>query len=292
MNSDLASTQPNNFSVLIELTLFNESQFGKGDQIIYDFKRWSVLAFVLLGAYYSRKFVREMSKDYAETNFAFTTVCVCIPLKVSGLLFEWVGLAIFSIDGSSNLLVEFLAQSLNVVTGYMLTLVVIFLGAGWTITFPRIDDMPVLLPVAIAVGILKLFVLGISKLVHNPVHHFHPYDTFVGAAFTAANLGLFLYYCLTVRSHLPAIRKDPKLKRFYVGLTLAATVYLNHFPILYILTMFVDSTKRCAYVECGQIICQFGAVVGLSYLLKGKKGVYSDIADFDLSLPTAKPSNN
>lgn len=275
--------------MLVELTLLNESQFGKGDQLIYDFKRWSVLLFVLLAAYYSRAFYREMNKDYAETNFAFLTVCMAIPLKVSCLLFEWIALAIFSIDGTSNHYLDFLAQTLNVVTGYLLTLVVLFLGAGWTVFFTHIEDMPILLPVAIAVGILKVFVLGISKLVRNEALHFHPYDTFVGFAFSLTNLACFAYYCSAVWSHRHTIARDPRVRKFYFGLTAAATLYLNHFPFLYLFTVFADPTRRSAYVEIGQIIAQFAAVVGLSFLVKAKGASYREIADFDLSLPAAKP---
>jgi len=76
----------------------------------------------------------------------------------------------------------------------MLSITLIFLAHGWTITVNSIEDFDLFLPISIMLGIFQIVIIGLGRLVDNTENFMHRYDHFVGWILVVFNVGMYIYF--------------------------------------------------------------------------------------------------
>lgn len=280
------------WNLIIDLKLANDnSHLTPMDYYIYIYKILLLLIMGGLGIKYAKPVYQEIRKEHFETNYALVTLAAGFTIKVLSIMLDVLETRIYSTDGTESPVINFFAKATDLVSGYVLACLILFLGNGWTIFFSRIDDMELFLPISIALGIMKVLVLGLMTLVRTDQNHFHSYTGVMGIFVTILHVGLFVYYWFLLDQNHAKIQTTSDKKSFYSSLTKLAVCYLLSFPLFYVLSCIVPSVYVSAFIEFGVTTCQLGASIAMGVLI-GTGGKYGKIADFDFSLPSAGKSNH
>ncbi len=262
--------------------------FDDSENMVFYCRVFFALLLGGVGAYLIPRIRRNLASDSLEVNYAFFQVYVSLVFKVFGLLLDILETTLSSSDGEQWVVLNFMTKVIEMLGSYLSLLLVIYLGAGWTVFFNNIDDMELFLPLTIAIGLFKVIILGIERLVKQEQHHYHVFDGIVGGGIAVLHLVFLAYYLYLVRQNWPEIQKKRSARTFYSQLTLLALVYLTSFPFFYVASLLADPIHRIAWIEVGNTTFQSLAIIALSYMLEIKKGGYRSIADFEFTLPTNK----
>lgn len=280
------------WNLILDLKLANDnSHLTPMDYYIYIYKIILLLVMGLLGAKYAKPVYQEIRKEHFETNYAFVTMAAGFLIKVVSIMLDVLETRIYSTDGTDSPVINFFAKATDLVSGYILACLILFLANGWTIFFSRIDDMELFLPISIALGIMKVLVLGLMSLVRTDQNHFHSYTGVMGIFVTVLHICLFVYYWFLLDQNHAKIQTTSDKKAFYSSLTTLAIFYLMSFPVFYFLSFIVSSVYVSAFIEFGVTTCQLGATLAMGVLI-GTGGKYGKIADFDFSLPSSGKANH
>lgn len=84
--------------------------------------------------------------------------------------FEFLHLWIFSKNGKGIEFLNFMSQSFNYLSWYILCITLIFLAHGWTINVDSIEDFDLFLPISIMLGIFQIVIIGIGRLIDANEH--------------------------------------------------------------------------------------------------------------------------
>lgn len=246
-----------------------------------------VLIFGFFGLYF-RHIKREFYNEYSDTNYAFLMIVFGIAFKLSALLIDILEIVLVSNTGEDSPVINFFGKATELLSSYLVMLLIMFLAHGWTVTFRKIDEMELFLPMSIALGILKLILVGLGRLVKQDQDHFHAFDGWVGFVLCLFNFGMLAYYFFLIWQHQGEYLKDKRRRRFFNLLSLIAVVYLLTFPLAYYFSYVMDEWKRHSVIEIFNTIGQLISMFAMAWLLTAR-GKYSDIADFNFGLPsTAK----
>jgi Rhodopsin-like GPCR transmembrane domain len=256
-----------------------------GETKVYWFKIVVLLIIFGFFAKYFTSIKREFLNEYSDTNYAFLLTGTGLVFKLISVLTDIIELHVLKSTGEESPVIHFFAKAFELGASYLILLVMLFIAHGWTITFSKIDDMELFLPLSIALGILKLILVGMGRLVKLEQHHFHAFDGFVGLIICVFNVTMLAYYFYQVRQLGDVIQKQRKVRKFYTLLSLIVIIYMLTFPTAYLLSYLMDDWKRAAVIEIVNTGGQLIGSLALSWLLTAK-GRYSDIADFDIGLPS------
>ena len=175
------------------------SHLMPAERYVLYFKIFGLLFLVGLFGYNFKVFSKNITAEYTETNYAFLIVVAAVALKLISIIMDIVETYIYSGDGTELPGLNLMSKSTDLVSGYLGQLLTIYLAAGWTIVFSNIDDMELFLPITIAIGILKVIILGLGRLIKIEHYHYHVFDGYVGAIISAVQSGLFIYFIFLIR---------------------------------------------------------------------------------------------
>ena len=250
------------------------------------FKIAGLLFLVVFFVVYMRQIKREFMNEYSDTNYAFMIVAFASAIRVIAIVIDIIEIYCLKLSGDESPIIHFFAKTFEIFSAYLIQLTMLFLAHGWTITFSKIEDMELFLPLSIALGVLKLILVGMGRLVKLDQHHFHAFDGFVGMIMCFFNVTMLLYYFYQVYQLRDSIKNHKKVNKFYTVLSLVVIWYLGTFPVGYVTAYLMDDWKRAAVIELVNTVGQLVGSLALAWLLTAK-GRYTDIADFDLGLPSS-----
>jgi Rhodopsin-like GPCR transmembrane domain len=290
-DGEVRRSSEGDWELRVQIKLAAQGQGGHFDDsetMVFYSRIFFLLLLGAAGAYLVPRIRRNLQSDSVEVNYAFLQVYVSLVFKVFGLLLDVLEAALTGADGEEWVVLNFLSKIIEMLGSYLSLLLVLYLGAGWTVFFNNIDDMELFLPLTIAIGLFKVIVLGIERLVKQDQHHYHVFDGIVGGGIAVLHLVFLVYYLYCVRQNYPEIQKKRSARTFYSQLTILALVYLCSFPFFYVTSLLADPIHRIAWIELGNSTAQSAAILALSYMLEIKRGGYRSIADFEFTLPTNK----
>lgn len=250
---------------------------------------FKIICLVLVALFFALYFVqikREFYNEYSDTNYAFLVIVFSIAFKLTALLIDALEIAVISNTGEDSPVINFFAKAIELLSSYLAMLLIMFLAQGWTVTFRKIDEMELFLPMSIALGILKLILVGLGRLVKQDQDHFHAFDGLVGLIMCLFNIAMLGYYFFLIWQNKSEFLKDKRRRRFYNLLSIIAVAYLLTFPVAYMVSYSCDDWKRNSMIEIFNTIGQLSSMFVLAWLLTAR-GKYSDIADFNFGLPVS-----
>lgn len=181
---------------------------------------------------------------------------------------------------------NFLSQSCNYGSQYILTCALIFIAHGWTIHFQSIEDFDLFLPVSIMLGVFQIVIIGLGRLADNEENILHRYDNFVGWILVCFTIGLYIYFVAGIYEN--GYSKQAKVAKFYHNFLIFGSVYFFTFPLLMIISALSPYDYQSPIIEIGRIVSQCIGILYMARISTNKKGIYRDIMDFDMQLPTMK----
>lgn len=288
-DGDVRRSSEGDWDLRVQLKLAAQGgHFDDSENMVFYCRLFFLLLLGGIGAYLVPRIRNNMQSDALEINYAFFQVYVSLLLKVFGLLLDIMQSSLSQADGEDWAVLNFLAKVTEMIGSYLSLLLILYLAAGWTVFFNNIDDMELFLPLTIAIGLFKIIILGIERIVKQEQHHYHVFDGIVGGGISVLHLVFLGYYLYLVQQNWPEISKKRSARGFYSQLTVLAVLYLSSFPFFYVASLLADPIHRVAWIEVGNTTFQSIAVIALCYMLEIKKGGYRSIADFEFTLPTNK----
>jgi hypothetical protein len=263
------------------------SHFEAGDEGLIHAYTIAALIFLAVFCYQAKSFFQEMGKTSTDDiNSAYIMVNVALILKILSLLLDIVDLYALGQKGVGYIFLNFMSQACNHTSQYLLTVLLIFLARGWTIHFYSTDQFELFLPICILIGIFKVVIIGLGKMEDNSAMFFHRYDSFIGWILVVFNMGLFVYFVVSLAESAQKSRGNKKHFNFYINLAIFGSLYFFVFPFLMLVTIWIEPESRTVTVEFGRILSQLIALLLMAYVTSSKRGLYKQVVNFGNELPS------
>jgi hypothetical protein len=144
------------------------------------------------------------------------------------------------------------------------------------------------LPVSIMLGLFQIIIIGLGRLADNEENFMHRYDNFVGWILVVFNISLYVYFMFGVYWTKEEI-KNKKMDKFLNMLRVFGTIYFFAFPFLMVVSVFVlPYDMRAPVVEVGRVVSQCIGILTMAFVVTNKKGIYAEVNNWGLQLPTSK----
>lgn len=83
--------------------------------------------------------------------------------------------------------------------------------------------------------------------------------------------------------------KNKKMDKFLNMLRVFGTIYFFAFPFLMVVSVFVlPYDMRAPVVEVGRVVSQSVGILTMAFVVTNKKGIYAEVNNWGLQLPTSK----
>ena len=76
----------------------------------------------------------------------------------------------------------------------MFTCILTLISWGWTITFYNIESFDIFIPVAVLVGIFKILIVTLGKVLDEEEFKMHHYHGFIGIIIFTLRVGFYIYF--------------------------------------------------------------------------------------------------
>jgi hypothetical protein len=137
-------------------------------------------------------------------------------------------------------------------------------------------------------GLFQIIIIGLGRLADNEENFMHRYDNFVGWILVVFNIGLYVYFMFGIYYTKEEI-KNKKMDKFLGMLRVFGTIYFFAFPFLMVVSVFVlPYDMRAPVVEVGRVVSQSVGILTMAFVVTNKKGIYAEVNNWGLQLPTSK----
>lgn len=273
--------------IKLKLTVFFEDyQLESYEFTLIWFKGFGAVGFFLFLLFNVKRYIQETRAPDIEANYAFMTVYVASFLKTFSLLLEILNLMIKEAFGNGYFWLDFGGKCIDMLSSFMVVVLIVFLGSGWTIFYHDLGDLEIFLPFSIAVFLVKLIIFAIDRGVLEEEDDFHSHYGLTGGISASFYLGLFVTYLKMVSDNREKIKANANAQGFYAQLNILAGMYILAFPIIFITSFMMEYGMIAIWFETGSILSQGLSMGALTYMLAAKKGRYRKIADFEFGLPS------
>lgn len=282
----LSNKYPKKDKIFMEFEVISEESghFHHGDRYLLTFHIILGLLTTIAFIPFIPKFIKEMKKDNVEVNWAFLTVNTCVFMKIIGFVFEGIDLILISNSGSGSDLLNFLGQASRFLSQYLFGCLLVFLAGGWTMNNTDIDDFEFFAPIAFIIGFVKFVIIGLSRTTSGDHDIFHRYDGWVGFLLCIFQIVMFGYF-IGCSTELYMNATHLRIKRFSKYLLIFGTIYFLTFPVILLCTLWIEPHQKNMFVESSRGISEFIAVYFMAYITTNKRGIYKNIAKFNIEFP-------
>lgn len=281
------------FHFLLELRN-RGTHFSAGDELMMHLYGGFAVGFAAVFTLMAKSFCAEMMKKSAgETNYPYIVVNCCLLLKLASLLMDLADIYLFAQDGLGFEFLNFLSQTCNHLSSYLLVVLLVLLAKGWTLIFDDLAEFELFMPISMVVGIFKVVVIGLGRLDDNSPFFFHRFDSFVGWLLAALNVGMWLYFLYEGLETLQLVGSGSKAGRFVKSLLALGSLYFAVFPLLLIGSLWMSAEHRWQLIELGRLLSQLAALACAAWATGRSKGTFKSIATFEtgIQLPAARNEN-
>eukprot|EP00331_Platyophrya_macrostoma_P022870 CAMPEP_0176437770 /NCGR_PEP_ID=MMETSP0127-20121128/18840_1 /TAXON_ID=938130 /ORGANISM="Platyophrya macrostoma, Strain WH" /LENGTH=165 /DNA_ID=CAMNT_0017821501 /DNA_START=34 /DNA_END=527 /DNA_ORIENTATION=- len=158
-----------------------------------------------------------------------------------------------------------------------MTLLLIMIATGWSITYGKIEDLDLLLPLGALVAILHIIIGVVGKIADDHASKVHDYDGWTGVILVIVRL---VFFCVFVGFAINTYSKaQKKIQSFVLRILLIGTVYLLTVPVVVtISTVFVDFLWRHYVITLGNMILQSVTVMLFAFQFSAKSSSYNSVS--------------
>lgn len=216
-------------------------------------------------------------KKEEQIDYPLLLVNIVVVVEFWALLFEIFHLLIYESNGKGFFLFNLLNQIFDITAQFMIIVIFILVGWGWTINYMNLEDFEFFLPLLSFVGIIHLLIVGLGRLTDDEFTKNHDYEGFAGYLIIVLRVGLYIYFVMGIHDTFKQARF--KIKSFIIKFGFLGTIYFLAFPILVLITStFVASYVKHKVIMLGTLILESLVLIILTRIFTNKGGEYYDVS--------------
>lgn len=285
--SDCAKNLPEKAKIRVEISI----KTREGSEFSYE--RENVLYVYLVGAitllWVLGRGNLELWRRYRRTeDWNSREVClgVAIALELLGLVLQFLHLEIYAYNGYGVMLFDFFSQLCYSFSQLLITILLILISTGWTLTFRAFPAPEGYVPVILLTVILTLGTVAVSKVTADAHSQFSDYEGLAGWLYLCTRLLLWLWFLLNIRSLRPAVQG--RTHDFLLSFCLFSSLYFLSMPCAVVLSWLHPPYQRVMVLALAGLIVQIAAFVQLHWLFTDKEGSYYRVSTASEGILPAK----
>ena len=271
--SDCAKNLPEKAKIRVEVSIKTRdgSEFSyERESLLYIYAVGALTLLLTLG----RRNI-ELWRRYRRTeDWNSREVClgVAIALELTGLILQFGHLGVYAYNGYGVMLFDFFSQLFHSFSQLLITILLILISTGWTLTFRAFPAPEGYVPVILLTIILNLATVAVSKVTADSHSQFSDYEGLAGWLYLGTRLLLWLWFLLNLRSLRPAVQG--RTHDFLLSFGLFSSLYFLSMPCAVVLSWLHPPYQRVMVLALAGLIVQIAAFVQLHWLFTDKEGSY------------------
>mmetsp|Transcript_118667 Transcript_118667/g.369706 ORF Transcript_118667/g.369706 Transcript_118667/m.369706 type:complete len:436 (+) Transcript_118667:158-1465(+) len=198
-------------------------------------------------------------------------------------------LFLYSSNGSGCQALEVLSEIAFVISQIVQTCLFILIALGYTLVQNNLGDLDMVVPLYLAVGIIHVVLVLVTKVQDEASHRFHDNEGPTGWMLLVFRLALYFWFLWGVRS--TGAEAGVRLRSFLRLFTFAGSLYFLSYPAIFLIVDIFAPYLRAPILASGQTIMQLASNFWLSYLFL-YRGEYFKVSTLGSSvLPGGSPRN-
>lgn len=193
---------------------------------------------------------------------------------------------VISTNGKGLSFLAFLAQALDLLSQLTVTLFLLFVAKGWTLTSRALPTADQLIPASLFLVLLEFVVAAFSRLWDEAYDKFSEFDGDSGLILAIIRVGLWIFFILSLQRQYQA--SQGVIQSLLLRFSLVASLYFLAVPSLSLLSRLFAQYIRKPAVLIGNYTVQTLAFLALSRLFS-EKSTYHQVSTLNSSvLPSSK----
>ena len=270
-----------------EFTLTNDgSHFSQEDFYILPFY---LIMFIVFSAFMGKS-IMEFYRDFKTEE---TVENPLIPLMISinadlmHLGLTWIHLFFIYLDGSGFFVFSVFGRLFKIISQATMMWLLITISFGWTVTYKNMQETDIYILSAIFVIMIHLLIGALTYIDDDEHHKYHDFGGVQGVILMFIRFIIFGVFVYGVKD--TGKSANVKQKQFLWSLTVAASIYILSFPILWLFSMNMQKYTINRFITFGTYIAQaFAAYWILTQLTKKGSSYYKASHKSKTLLPGAK----
>ena len=264
--------------IQIEMTFMNTNE----SHLSYEEQGLMLPYLIILGVYIliialNFRIFYKYYKREDEVDYPLLLVNIVLVIEFWALAFEILHIWIYESNGKGFFLFNLLNQIFDISAQFMIIIIFILVGWGWTRNYMNLENFEFFLPLLAFVGIIHLLVVGLSRLTDDEFTKNHDYEGFAGYLIIFLRIALYIYFVMGLYDTFNQARF--KIKSFIVKFGLLGTLYFLAFPTLVLVSSFwVAAYVKHKVVMLGTLILESVVLVALTRIFTYKGGDYYDVS--------------
>ena len=285
--SDCAKSFPDKVKLRVEVSIKTRegSEFSyEKEGLAYIYALGAIALLATLG-----KSTTQLWRRYRRTedwNGSEACLGVAVLLEFIGLLLQFSHLWIYAYNGSGVMILDFFSQLFHSFSQLLITILLILISTGWTLTFKEFPAPEASVPVILLTVILNLATVAVSKLTDDAHFKFSDYEGLSGWLYLATRLLLWLWFLVNINS----LRRSVKGRTydFLLSFCLFASIYFISMPCAILLSWLHPPYQRVMVLALAGLIVQIAGFVQLQWLFTDKEGTYYRVSTASEGILPAK----
>lgn len=267
------STNVKKSRLKVDLQILNSdgSHFSLEDQYLVQDSLFLTIVFVVVFLVYFLEVIQKW-----RGNQSVETVQVILMLSISSAVMSHVlkeaHLHVYSMDGSGLLALDFFAESFEVLSTILLTIILILISSGWLLQYPDFPEPETYIPVSILIFIVNVLIVGIGRISDDAWDKVTDYQGLPGVMIVFIRLAMWGWFYYNINNVLTV--KKPSEKRFVSLFSRASSAYFWSVVVVVVLSWGVPALSRHRFVVFCMWMVQCIAVVAMSTLFRKKSAFY------------------
>jgi len=167
------------FQIIIELNIINSNkeEFSSDESGILTILL-TILCFSILSLLYLILLYHKESKRMSSFMRPTMLLLFALIAFILTILFDVIHYFVFTFDGKGSLFFHVLSVLMEIESQFLVTLLLILLSWGWTITFVNIIDLELYIPLIVMANLMHLIIAGLTFVTFDGENKFHDYEGF------------------------------------------------------------------------------------------------------------------
>jgi hypothetical protein len=257
----------------VEVTLLNteNSQFSleeRGLEYIYPL----LLVFFSAFLFTSTRKVLERYRRTEEIEGPQVGLVIAISAAFLSLMFMCGHIWAYSYNGQGFVLLDFLAQALEVISQLVLSVLFILLSSGWTLKYREYPEADIYIPVTLLVTMLHVLIVGFGRITDDSHYKFSDYEGEAGMLLVLLRVGMWLWFVYCIKGLLKSLTGRQAMFTQYFSVL--ASAYFLALPVIVVISWGFVPYARHKVVTFGTWLIQVLAIAALSHLFSEKSSYY------------------
>jgi len=258
----------------VRFTGYDNTEFSHEEIGMLTLYTLALFTYTLILGFNVYNYYKDIKKT-ERVDSPILLLLIAVGLEFLSIVFRWIHLLVYSYDGEGVKACHVLSIITEVASQFFISLLLILISWGWTITYREFGDIEMFIPLVLMLLVVHLVVAGLTELTSDAYHKYHDYQGIQGILLVFSRLGMFAYFLYGMQDTYQKSR--PKAKMFLKPFSIYAGAYLLSFPILVLISQICAHYVRHKVMVIGTIIFQSAAMCILLRLFT-RKTMYTEVS--------------